>query len=77
MSVGRRIEYKHPEFIPFTLRNPDLLNSMKIVFLIIIIIAYGDLHHACISDFRQCIVVTETGTLWKGNCHFIILSSYF
>lgn len=39
---------KHPEFIPFTLRNPDLLNSMKID-LSIIFIAHGNLDHACIS----------------------------
>jgi len=38
---------KHPEFTPFTLRNPDLLNGRKIDFKIIII-AHGDFDHACI-----------------------------
>lgn len=48
MFLGRLVEYKHPEFILFTLRNPDLLNSMKID-LSIIFIALGNLDHAYIS----------------------------
>lgn len=45
MSLGRLIEYKHLRFTPFTPKNPDLLNSMKIDFKITII-AHGDIDHA-------------------------------